>query len=40
VAGEVILGGVIDLDVGQQRGVLAVVATHITATHLRDAEHQ
>ena len=38
VAGEVVLGGVVDLNIGQQRGVLAVVAAHVTAAYLRDAE--
>ena len=38
VASEVVLGGVVDLNIGQQWGVLAVVAAHVTAAYLRDAE--
>ena len=40
MAREIVLGGIIDLDVGQQLLVFAVVASHVTTAHLRTAEDE
>ena len=36
---EIILRGVVDYDIGIERGVLAIVSTHVDTSYLWDTEH-
>ena len=40
LAAELLLGSVVDLDIGHQQLVLQVIASHVLHANLRNAEHQ